>query len=124
MAPMAKIPPSVSLRALPIKSALQEGRTQEAKRLILTHLRDGTADQVIQGLAADLIEAKPKARGGQKTLPEYWYEISEDYRYLRSDGNTRRASIDHLLKKWGYSETHLRNCLKIRDRAEDDSARE
>ncbi|TAT97902.1 hypothetical protein ELI49_29675 (plasmid) [Rhizobium ruizarguesonis] len=61
--PMAKLPDGFSLQALPIESALAEGRTEDAKTAVVAILLTGKADKVVQRLAAEMI--KPPKRTGQ-----------------------------------------------------------
>lgn len=57
---MAKFPPGFSLQASPIESALAEGRTEEAKRMVVALLVAGRADRVVQAIAANMILTLPR----------------------------------------------------------------
>lgn len=124
---MAKLPPGYSLQASPIQSALSEGRTEDAKRLIVEILRAGNADRITQAIAADIIKGARRKRGRQKALPKFWYEIAEDFRHLRGDGRSYEDTLADLSKKYGFSETHIRNAIaeyEAAKEAHDEATRE
>lgn len=117
---MAKIPESFSLQAVPITAALSEGRTEDARTLIVDLLRSGTADRVVQGLAANMLKPAKRGRGRQKALPHHWIAIAEEFHDLRDKGVKYEEAIAFVEKKFGYSETHIRNSVFAYDRTRDD----
>lgn len=117
---MALLPPSFSLQAVPIRAALSEGRTDDAKTLIVELLRSGRADRVVQGIAADLLKPAKKARGRQKATPRHWLDIGDHFHLLRDDGVLYEEALELTAKKFGYSETHIRSSVTVYDRAKDD----
>lgn len=108
---MAPLPRGFSLQALPIKSALSEGRTEDAKTLVVEILRAGKADYVVQGLAADLIKPPKRPRGRKPAMPRYWFDIGEQFGWLRDDGVLYEEALRQLAKKFGCSETHVRKAV-------------
>lgn len=108
---MAPFPRGFSLQAIPIKSAMREGRTADAKTLIVEILRAGEADYVVQGLAADLIKPPKRPRGRKTAMPRYWFEIGEQFGWLRDDGVLYEEALRRLAKKFGCSETHVRKAV-------------
>ncbi|MGO6816329.1 hypothetical protein ACCS67_15785 [Rhizobium brockwellii] len=108
---MAKLPPSFSSQAVPIQAALSEGRTEDAKRMVIELLRTGIADRVVQAIAADLIRPPKRRRGRQKTLPQYWFDIGEDFHHLRGNGRGYEETLAELATKYGFSESHIRNAV-------------
>lgn len=123
---MAKLPPSFSLQAAPIEAALSEGRTEDARRLVVDLLRAGKADRVTQAIAADLIRPPKRKRGRQKTLPQHWFDIGEDFNHLRGIGRGYEETLAELAAKYGFSESHIRNAAaeyEAAKRAHDDATR-
>jgi hypothetical protein len=114
---VAKLPSSFSLAALPIKSALSEGRTEDAKTLVVALLRAGKADAVVQRLAADLLHPAKKPRGRQKAQTRHWWEIGDHFRELRDEGVKYEEAIARTVAKFGYSETHVRKAIGEFDEA-------
>jgi hypothetical protein len=112
---MAKLPPSFSLQAVPIKAAISEGRIEDAKRLVVDLLRAGKADKVVQGIAADLIRPGKRLPGRPKTLPQFWIEIGEDFHRMREAGVRYETVLAELGAKYGFSESHIRNCIATYD---------
>ena len=116
---MAKLPPGFSLQAIRIQSALSEGRTADARKLVLDLLRAGTADRVVQGIAANMLKPPKRGRGRQKTMPQHWFDIGQDFHDLRSRGQLYETVLATLAAKYGFSETHVRNAVRIFDEAKD-----
>jgi len=108
---MPKLPPSFSLQASPIESALAEGRTEDAKRMVVELLKAGKADRVVQAIAADLIKPPKRPRGRRKTLPQHWFEIAQDFHHLRGTGFGYEETLAKLALKYGFSESHIRNAV-------------
>jgi len=117
---MAPLPKGFSLAALPIQSALSEGRTEDAKRLICEILEAGKADSVVQQMAAKMIKPVKRRRGKPKADPKYWFEIGEEFHHLRDHGSKYEDALAALQSKWGYSETHVRNAIRLFDLAKQD----
>lgn len=117
---MAKLPEGFSVPAIPIQAALSEGRTEDAKHLLVKILLAGAADKVVQKLAAEMLKPKQnRQRGRQKALTRHWFEIGEQFRCLRGDGLKYEEALQKTADKFGYSETHVRKAV-----AEYDAARE
>jgi hypothetical protein len=114
---MAKLPDDFSLQALPIESALSEGRTEDARRLLVEALLRGKADRVVQKLAADMLSPKPRKRGRQKTLRQYWFEIGEHFHDLRRHGAKYEDAMRMTAKKFCFSESHVRAAVSEFDAA-------
>ncbi|QKD04274.1 hypothetical protein [Mesorhizobium loti] len=108
---MAPLPKGFSLQVLPIEAALSEGRTEDAKTLMVDVLRSGKADAVVQRLAADMLKPPKRPRGRKKALPRYWLEIGEQFGWLRDDGVLYEEALRKLAKKFGCSETHVRKAV-------------
>ncbi|WJR68148.1 hypothetical protein QTA58_05150 [Neorhizobium sp. CSC1952] len=117
---MAKLPPSFSLQAIEIRAALNEGRTEDAKRMVVELLRAGKADRVVQGIAADLLKPPKRGRGRRKALPQFWYDIGSAFHQMRDEGRRYEDSIAELAERFGFSESHVRNCIAVFDRDDDD----
>lgn len=123
---MARLPPGYSLQASPIESALAEGRTEDARRMVVDLLKAGTADPVVQAIAADLIRPPKRPRGRRKTLPQHWFDIGQDFHHLRGTGRGYEETLAELAAKYGFSESHIRNAVSEYDaakQAHDDAAR-
>ncbi|CAN7701059.1 hypothetical protein [Mesorhizobium sp. LjNodule214] len=116
---MAPFPKVFSLQASAIKSALSEGRTKDARDLIVDILRSGKADTVVQGLAADLLKPAKRARGRKASLTRHWFEIGEQFHRLRDDGVRYEDAMHQLAEKFGYSETHIRKAVSGFDSAKE-----
>lgn len=114
---MPKLPPSYSLQASPIRSALAEGRTEDAKRMVVELLIAGRADRIVQSIAANMIKPPKRPRGRRKTLPQYWFDIGQDFHHLRDDGRGYEDTLAELSAKFGFSETHIRNAVVEYDAA-------
>jgi hypothetical protein len=124
---MAPLPKGFSLQASPIQAALSEGRTEDAKTLVVAILRTGKADYVVQGLAADLLKPPKSPRGRKKALPRHWLEIGEQFGWLRNDGVPYEEALRQVAKKFGYSETHVRTAIRTYQEAKeahDEASRE
>jgi hypothetical protein len=110
---MPRLPKGFSLQASPIQAALSEGRTEDAKTLIVDILRAGKADEVVQRLAAEMIRSpKKRGKGRPRALPAHWYEIGEEFGWLRDAGILYDDAVVQLTTKYGYSDTHIRNCVR------------
>ncbi len=114
---MAKLPPGFSLPAIRIESALSEGRTADALKMVVDLLRSGKADAVVQRIAATMLKPPKRGRGRQKALPQFWFDIGQDFHDLRSRGHLYEAVLEKLAAKYGFSETHVRNAVRIFDEA-------
>ncbi len=108
---MAKLPDGFSLQAVPIKSALAEGRTEDAKTLVVDLLRAGKADKVVQELAAAMIKPPKRKRGRQRANTRHWLDIGEQFHWLRDDGVPYEDALRQLSERFGYSESHVRNAI-------------
>jgi hypothetical protein len=118
---MAKLPDGFSMRAVPIRAALSEGRTEDARTAIVELLRAGKADKVVQRLAADLLKPTKRGRGRRKSLPRHWYEIGEEFGLLRDDGVKCEDARQQVARKFGYSETHVRKAIATYENAKDEA---
>lgn len=116
---MAPFPKGLSLQAMPIQSAIAEGRTADAVTLLVDILRAGNADGTTQGLAADLLKPAQRRRGRKSAQTRHWYEIGEQFHRLRRDSIRYEDALRLLAQKFGYSETHIRKAV-----AEFDAAKE
>jgi hypothetical protein len=117
---MVPLPRGFSLQANPIRSALSEGRTEDAKRLTAEILRTGKADHVVQGIAADLLRPPKRAPGRQKSLPRFWFEIGEVFHDLRRDGLSFEEATEAAAEQFGFSERHIRNAVSFYDKTQDE----
>lgn len=108
---MAKLPDGFSLQALPIEAAMAEGRTEDAKTAIVALLKAGTADKVVQTLAADLIKPQKRKRGRQKAHTRHWFDIGEEFHSLRGRGIKYEEAMLQLSTKFCYSESHIRKAV-------------
>lgn len=119
---MAKLPDTFSLQAIPIHTAISEGRTEDAKTLIVAILSEGRADKVVQRIAASMIKG-PKAKRGRKTsLPRHWLDIGPDFHSMRENGERYDDVLRELAKRYGYSETHIRKAVALYNQAIEDAA--
>ncbi|RWF62546.1 hypothetical protein [Mesorhizobium sp.] len=116
---MAPLPKGYSLQASPIQAAISEGRTEDAKTMVVAILRSGNADSVVQALAADLLKPSPRLRGRKPALRRHWFEIGEQFHWLRDDGVKYEDAMRQLSVKFGYSETHIRNAVSDFDAAKE-----
>lgn len=124
---MAPLPKGFSLQALPIEAALSEGRTEDAKTLVVEILRSGKADPIVQGLAADLLKPAKRPRGRKRALPRYWLDIGEQFGWLRNNGVPYDEALRQVATKFGYSETHVRTAIRTYQEAKeahDEASRE
>ncbi|WP_167494906.1 hypothetical protein, partial [Rhizobium rosettiformans] len=112
-----KLPDGMSLQAGPIQSALSEGRTEDAKTLIVAILLSGRADKVTQELAAAMIKPTKRPRGRKSALTRHWFDIGSDFHHLRACGDRYEDALAKLSKKYGYSETHIRKAISEYDSA-------
>ncbi|NGN44343.1 hypothetical protein G6N74_25045 [Mesorhizobium sp. CGMCC 1.15528] len=108
---MAPLPKNFSSKALPIEAALSEGRTNDARTLIVDSLLTGEADGVVQRLAAEMLKPPKRKRGRQKALTQYWLEIGEQFHRLRREGTKYEDALCKVADKFGYSETHVRKAI-------------
>ena len=116
---MAKLPEAFSLQAGPIQSAISEGRTEDAKTMIVKILLEGRADKVVQKLAASMIKPPKAKRGRKSALPRYWHDIGMDFQSRRGRGELYESVLCTLAERYGCSETHIRKAV-----AEYDAAKE
>ncbi|RWB65390.1 hypothetical protein [Mesorhizobium sp.] len=114
---MAPLPKGFSLQASPIQAALSEGRTDDAKTLVVAILRSGKADYVVQGLAADMLKPPKRSRGRRPALTRHWFDIGEQFHWLRDDGVKYEDALHQLSEKFGFSETHIRKAVSEFDAA-------
>ncbi|MGV1856980.1 hypothetical protein [Rhizobium rhizogenes] len=114
---MAKLPDGFSLQALPIESALAEGRTEDAKTAIIAILLSGKADKVVQRLAAEIIRPPKRKPGRKPALARHWFDIGEQFHSMRTDGVKYEKALLALSNKFGYSETHVRKAIAEYDEA-------
>ncbi|WP_105382451.1 hypothetical protein [Neorhizobium alkalisoli] len=121
---MAKLPDGFSLQALPIETALSEGRTEDAKTAIIEVLLAGKADRVVQRIAAEMIRPPKRSRGRQRANTRHWFDIGEQFHWLRLDGVKYEDALRQLSEKFGYSETHVRKAIAEFDAAKEASDRE
>ncbi|ESZ76504.1 MULTISPECIES: hypothetical protein [unclassified Mesorhizobium] len=121
---MAPLPKGFSLQAIPIESALSEGRIEDAKTLLIDLLRSGKAGAVVQRLAADMLKPSKRPRGRTRALPRHWIDIGEQFNGLRNDGVRYEEAMRRMTEKFGYSETHVRGAVATYDRAKEDQDRE
>ena len=85
---------------LEVRSAMDERRIPDAKRIAAEHLRSGRHSKPFLNIVAELLELKKQSgKRGRKhiTFPHYWYEIGNDFEQLRDDGDDYRK----LAKKYG-----------------------
>jgi len=115
---MAKLPDGFSVQAIPIESALAEGRTEDARTAIVELLRMGKADKVVQRLAAEMIRPPKRARGRRQALTRHWIEIGEQFHLLRDEGVKYEDALRRVSEKFGYSETHIRKAVAEYDEAQ------
>ncbi|MBX5017531.1 MULTISPECIES: hypothetical protein [Rhizobium] len=108
---MAKLPEGFSVQAIPIRSALAEGRTEDAKTEVVRLLLTGKADKIVQRLAAEMIRPPKRGRGRRSALTRHWHEIGEEYHQLREAGVKYEDALRIASEKFGYSETHVRNAI-------------
>jgi hypothetical protein len=114
---MAKLPDGFSLQAIPIQSALAEGRKEDAKTEIVRLLLTGKADKIVQLLAAEMIRPPKKKRGRPQALKRHWLEIGEQFQELRDNGVKYEEALHLVSKKFGYSKTHIRDAVTLYDEA-------
>ncbi|TCP87291.1 hypothetical protein C8J31_105153 [Rhizobium sp. PP-CC-2G-626] len=108
---MAKLPDDFSLQAFPIESALSEGRTEDARRLLVEILLAGKAGKVTQKLAAEMLAPKARKRGRKKSFKQYWFEIGSHFHWLRGQGEKYDDAMRMTAEKFCYSESHVRKAV-------------
>ncbi|WP_146206491.1 hypothetical protein [Ochrobactrum sp. POC9] len=116
---MAKLPFVVSIQAIPIEAALAEGRTEDAKTMVVERLLSGDADPTVQKIAAELIKPKKGGRGRRKAHTRYWLDIGEMYNDLRDQQMKREEALAQVADHFGVSETHVRTAVKEYDAAKE-----
>ena len=115
---MPKLPPGlISAQASPIAAALSEGRTEDARRMLVELLLEGKADRSSQKLAAQMLRPQRKGRGRPKTLPAHWYDIATCFHDLRDGGRSYEDALRTTAERFGYGETHVRKCVADYDDA-------
>lgn len=117
---MAPLPKNFSIPAIPIRSAISEGRVDEAMQKLTAILETGEADSAIQMLAAEWILTvgiKPgdaKAlRNGAAALPDEWCDIAEVVTQLRDEGMPYADAVAEAAVRFGYSERHVQRCYAL-----------
>lgn len=122
---MAKLPETFSVKAVAIKSAISEGRVEEAMQKLTQILETGKADGAIQKLAANWIlsvglkDGDAKAlRGGARTSLSEWCDISDMVLLAQSDGRTYREAVEMAAKHFDYSMRHVEKCVALRNKVD------
>ena len=122
---MAPLPKPISFAALPISSALSEGRAEDAMDELIRLLETGNADRVVQKIAADWIRTlgiragDAKAlRGGRPAVRKEWLDIAEMVRALQDDGKTYGAAVEETMAYFGYKRRHVESCVAMWNKAE------
>jgi hypothetical protein len=85
--------------------------------MIVEILRSGKADAVVQKIAADMLKPPKRNRGRQKTQPQFWYEIGQDFHERRDIGVKYEDAIRLTSDRFCFSESHVRNAIEYYDRA-------
>ena len=117
MAPFSK---PFSVTANTIRTAINDGRAEEAMHKLAATLEAGNADKAAQRLAAEWImtiglrpgDAKA-LRCGRKAFPEEWLEIAEMVAELQDGGATYDAAVRNTADHFGYSERHVQICTAM-----------
>jgi hypothetical protein len=113
---MAKLDRPFCVRAFEVRSALEEGRLADAKRIAAAHLRSGEElSQEFRGIVAGMIDAKPAKRAvglKRKVYPPHWVGIGNDFEELRAEKVSINQAEKRLAKKYGYSVTSIRTALR------------
>jgi hypothetical protein len=104
---MAKLVPEFCAVAFEIRSALEEGRNADAKRIAVEHLRAGYHSQPYLNIVAEMWANKPK-RGKNDGRPknpfkQHWVNIGIYFQELRDRDVKYDDACKKLVKKWGYS---------------------
>ena len=127
---MAPLPRPFSRQAHVIKSAISEGRAEEAMHKLVHALRAEADSKAIRFLAADWIErvglrpGDAKAlRKGNKALREDWSDISDMHGKLMDKGMMYKAAAESTAIHFGCSVRHVEKCV-AEWRAASDAARE
>jgi hypothetical protein len=87
-----------------IISLYEEGRTVEAKHMVIQHLRWGYHTQPFLDCTAELLagdKKRPGAKGAKRKRPPQWREIGNAYLKLEADGEKSDAIRADLAKKYG-----------------------
>ena len=72
---MAKLP-EIDQKAWEIRRMIQYGKTDEARRAVLHHIRSGTATRRTVDIASELLDPPKRGVGRPPTAwPEDWYKI-------------------------------------------------
>lgn len=117
---MAPLPKSFSLKVIPIRSAISEGKAEEAMQKLTALLETGEADSAIQILAAEWILAvglKPgdakRLRKGHAKLPDDWHDIAQTVISLQDDGMTYEQATREAAMQFNCSERHAQTCTAL-----------
>jgi hypothetical protein len=107
--------------AFEVRSALDEGRIPDAKRIAAEHLRTGYTSQQFLEVVAEILEIEKEVgvvgRKQQKQRP-YWVEIGNAVQDLRDAGATYENACAETAKKFNCSESTIKNTVRFFKEAE------
>ncbi len=113
---MAPLPFTFNPFAVGARAALDEGKREAAKQLMLEHLR--LTNHPFYEIAAELLSKKSK-QGPRKILPSDWFEIGNDFlqlteRIKKPLGYDKACAV--LARKWKRSQRTIRKTLGVFNR--------
>lgn len=96
-----------------IQALLDQGRTDEARKLAQKHLRAGYGERQFLALIADMLEPKvARGRGRPKTaVPPKLPQIMDGYKELKDAGMSDEAAFAELAEKHGRSASSIRDAV-------------
>lgn len=110
---MAKIPKVLSWHALEIKTAMDEGRTEDGKTIAIELLMKGKADPDVQRLVAAILRPPKKAKGRPSSNLRHWLEIGQAFEAEREDGLSHEDALVKIEKIFGYGQTHIEKAVRM-----------
>jgi hypothetical protein len=109
---MAKLPDEFCVVTFEIRSALEEGRKADAKRIAVEQLRAGYHSPEFLNIVAEMWADKKRGKNDgrpKNSFKQHWVHIGTDFLDLYGDGakDDDGDKYDNvckkLVKKWGYS---------------------
>jgi hypothetical protein len=120
---MVELPPYLGHDIL---SALDQHRTQDAKRLAADLLRLAASNptalskimpEALEAIAEMIRPSQKYGRGRRKKeVPSFWYEIGTDYDELCREGKNRGDGFAELAKRYGCGEDLIDEAVRYYNR--------
>lgn len=100
--------------AVMVRSALKEGRRDDAIKIAMSNLREGYKSSSLFNAIEEMLRTPDVKRSSKnrQIYPSYWYEIGIDYDILRAKGLSFQESVAQLEEKYAMSDKTI--CLRIK----------